>query len=141
MWVRKGALQNMKALNDFINEAEKSGNRNGEHAEIQAQIRNFMAQAQEYQGALDLASVPSYVEPCQEVDDSTSADLDAPSPDGAPSEAHVKAFSALRASGPNSRLMNAQALGRDVHDRCTTSLHSVHSPVTFCCTPAIVKHA
>ena len=123
--MREGApLQNVKALQDFISEAEKSGNRNGEHADVQAQIRQFMAQAQEYQGALELANVPSYVEPCQEVDDSTSTRLDTSGPDAALSEAQSKAFSALRASGPNSRLMNAQALGADVHDKyalpCTT---------------------
>lgn len=76
-----------------------------------------MAQAQEYQGALELASVPSYVEPCEEVDDSITTQLDSSGADSAGNEAKAKAFSALRASGPNKRLMNAQQLGGDVYNR------------------------
>lgn len=111
------SMQNIQALQDLISATEKSGSSCEVIPELHDQIRDFMAQAQEYQAALDLANVPGYVEPCQEVDDSTSTQLDTSSPDGAVSDAHAKAFSALRASGPNDRLMNAKDLGGDVYNR------------------------
>jgi hypothetical protein len=124
-------MQNVKALQEFINDAEKSAARHCGPADVQEQIRLFMAQAQEYHHRLELANVPSYVEPCQEVDDSTTAQLDTAGPDSAVSEAQAKAFSALRESGPNSRLMNAAAMGTHVYDRHAASLLLFSSDTLF----------